>query len=221
MRRYVVAWCYLGGFAAVQGVYLVLGTPARGSFLAFASTSVASLEHDPLGSLAVSAFVAGGGLGGAVTWLPLIAVAMFGACRAIGGARTVAVCAAGHVIGTLVSEGIVAWRVRVGVLGGSYRHLTDVGPSYVVVSALTAAMLCVPWPWRDRSAWAWRILALAAMTLLIYPGRILSGLTSLDVAAVGHATAMATALLAVPAVRRQPGCPARDACPGSDACPDR
>ena len=195
IRRYAVAWCYLAGFVALQGTYLVLGVGARAALLTFASTSVANLEHDPAGSLMVSAFVSGGGLGGTVTWLPPIAIAMCGACHAIGGARTVAACAAGHVTGTLVSEGIVAWRVHAGALPDRYLHLTDVGPSYVVVSALVAAMACASWSWRARPAWVWRILAAAALLLLIYPGQIFSGLTSLDVAAVGHVTAITTALL--------------------------
>lgn len=195
MRRYAVACCYLAGFAAVQGTYLLLGAGARAALLTFASTSVANLEHDPAASLVVSAFVSGGGLGGTVTWLPLIAIAMCGACHAIGGARTVAACAAGHVIGTLASEGIVAWRVHAGVLPAGYLHLTDVGPSYVVVSALVAAIACASWSRRARSAWWWRLLAAVALLLLIYPGQVFSGLTALDVAAVGHVTAIITVLL--------------------------
>jgi rhomboid family protein len=181
----------------VQGVYLLLGPAARASFLGLASTSVANLQHDPVGCLVVSAFVSGDGAGGTLTWLPLIAVAMCGAVRAVGGRRTVAVCAAGHVIGTLVSEGIVACRVTSGALPDSYRYLTDVGPSYVVVSALVLALLFAPW-------W-WRFAAAVVMLLLIFPGQIFAGLTSLDVAAVGHVTAITTALAAalIPAVLRR------------------
>ena len=54
-------------------------------------------------------------------------------------------------IGSLVSEGIVAYRVDAGQLPVSDRHLTDVGPSYVVISAIVVAILC--------GAWAARILA--------------------------------------------------------------
>jgi hypothetical protein len=181
-------------FAAGQGTYLLLNPAARASFLAFASTSVANLIHDPLGCLAASAFVTGDDLAGTVTWLPLIAIALLGAARAVGPGRAVTVCAAGHVGGTLVSEGAIAWQVHAGALPGSYRYLTDVGPSYVAVSALAVTILCLPWPWRDRAARTWRILAAVALALLIYPGRIFSGLTSGDVAAVGHSTAIAVAV---------------------------
>jgi hypothetical protein len=184
-RRFAVAWVYLGCFVAAAAAYALLGPHAQATFVAWASTSVANLEHDPVGCLVVSAFVTGGGAGGVVTWVPVIALGMFGANRAVGGWRTVLVCAAGHVVGTLVSEGIVAWRVASGALPASYRHLTDVGPSYVVVSAVVVALLCAPA--------AWRVLAAADLLLLVFVARIFAGLSELDVAAVGHLTAIITA----------------------------
>lgn len=186
-RRYAAAWVYLGCFVVVQAGYALLGPRFQASFAAWASTSVANLAHDPVGCLVVSAFVAGGGAWSLVTWPPVIAVAMSGAVRAVGGRRTAAVCAAGHVVGTLVSEGIVAYRVSSGALPPSYRHLIDIGPSYVVVSALVAALLCGPL--------GWRALAALDLALLVFIGRIFGGLTSLDVAAVGHLTAMVTGLV--------------------------
>jgi len=189
-RRYAVAWTYLALFAAVQAGYALLRPAAQASFTAWASTSVANLEHDPVGSLVVSAFVTGGTGWGAAAWLPLIAIAMFGANGAVGNWRTVLVCAAGHVVGTLVSEGIVAWRVASGALPPAYRHLTDVGPSYVVVSALVVALLC--------AGWAWRCLAALDLLVLVFIARIFGGLASLDVSAVGHLTAIVTAAAVTP-----------------------
>lgn len=182
-----VALSYLGLFVAGQGTYLLLGASARAAFAAFASTSVANLTRDPVGCLVTSAFVTGGDLSGTLTWLPLIAIALWGAVRAVGTWRAVGVIAAGHIMGTLVSQGIIAWRVSSGALPDSYRHMIDVGPSYVVVSALTLALALAPWPWR--------LAAAAGMLLLIFPGQIFSGLTGLAVAAVGHAVAIAAALL--------------------------
>jgi hypothetical protein len=86
---------------------------------------VSNLEHEPIGPLVVSAFI---GPGNYLVWPVLIAVAMFGANRALGNARTALICVAGHVIGTLVSEGIVAYRVDAGQLPVADRYLTDVGP---------------------------------------------------------------------------------------------
>lgn len=195
VRRDGFAGCYLGLFVAGEAAYSLLNPAARASFLAFASTSVASLRHDPLGCLGASAFLTGGDLASAVPWLPLIAIALLGASRAAGPGRAIAVTVAGHVAGTLVSEGAVAWRVHAGALPDRYRHLTDVGPSYVVASALVLAIGALPWSRRDRRAWTWRVLAVGALALLIYPGRIFSGLASGDVAAVGHVTAIATAVV--------------------------
>lgn len=202
--RYVLACCCLACFLGGQGAYLFLSAPGRASLLGFASTSVANLTRDPLGCLAASVFVTGGNLGSTLTWLPLMAVALCGAARAAGPWRALGVAAAGHVIGTVVSEGLVAWRISTGALPGSDRFLTDVGPSYVVVSSLVLTMVCLPWSRRDRAAWTWRILAVLAMLLLIFPGHIYSGLFSLDVAAVGHMTATAVAAITVLGLRRRP-----------------
>jgi len=195
LRGYAVAWVYLGCFVAVQVVYARLGPHAQATFVAWASTSVANLEHHPVGCLVVSAFVTGGNAWAAMAWLPLIAIGLCGAVNAVGGWRTAAVCVAGHVVGTLVSEGIVAWRVAVGALPPGYRYLTDVGPSYVVVSAVVVAVLC--------GSRRWRLLAALDLVVLVFVVRIFSGITHLDVAAVGHLTAIATAAASVPLLTRR------------------
>ena len=192
-RRYAVAWVYLVCFAAVQVAYALLAPRAQAAFVTWASTSVANLERDPAGCLALSAFVTGGGVWSLVTWLPVIALAMFGANRGAGGWRLVVVCAAGHVVGTLVSESIVAWRVGSGALPASDLHLVDVGPSYIVVSAVVVALLCAPA--------AWRVLALTDLLVLVFIARIFAGLAELDVAAIGHLTAIMTAVAIVLVMR--------------------
>jgi hypothetical protein len=194
LRRYAVAWAYLGCFVIVEVVYGLLDPRAQATFVAWASTSVANLEHDPVGCLVVSAFVTGGSAWSAVGWLPWIAIALFGAVSAIGGWRTAVVAAAGHVVGTLVSEGIVAWRVHSGALPPGYRYLTDVGPSYVVVSAVVVALLC--------ASAGWRVLAALDAVVLLFVVQIFSGLTNLDVSAVGHLTAIVTAAVCVPLLAR-------------------
>jgi len=147
---------------------------------------VANLEHEPVLPLLLSAFVAPGYL---LTWPVLIALALFGANRAVGNARIALVCLAAHVIGTLVSEGIVAYRVDAGQLSAASRHLTDVGPSYVVVAAVVVALAL--------GTWLARALAAIDLVILVFPGAIFGGLSQLDVAAVGHLTAMLTAAAAV------------------------
>ena len=189
LGRYAFSWAYLGCFVVMELVYAQLTPHAQSELTAWASTSVVNLEHDPVGSLVVSAFVTGGS---PVAWTGLIALAVFGANRALGNAAVALVCLAGQVIGSLVSEGIVAYRVDAGQLPLSDRHLTDVGPSYVVMSAIVVAILC--------GAWAARILAVIDLLILAFPGDVFGGLGHLDVAAVGHVTAAATAAACTAAI---------------------
>jgi hypothetical protein len=182
--RYAFAWIYLVVFVITQLVYSRLDAATQISFTAWASTSVANLKTDPVGCLIVSAFVGGDPW----AWPVLIAVALFAACHVAGNRRVIIACVAGHVIGTLVSEGIVAYRVHVGQLPLADNHLTDVGPSYVVVAALVLTLI-----WPRRPAITPRALALVDLLVLIFPGGIFGGLTSLNVSAVGHLTSIATA----------------------------
>jgi len=182
LRAYAVSWAYLGCFVIMQVVYTLLSTHGQSELTAWASTSVVNLEHDPVGSLMVSAFIAGGS---PIVWTALIALALFPANRAFGNRGLALACVAGQVIGSLVSEGIVAYRVDAGQLPVADRQLTDVGPSYVVMSAIVVALLC--------GGWLARTLALLDLAILVFPGDIFGGLSNLDVAAVGHLTAAATA----------------------------
>jgi len=178
--RYAVAWTYLSLFLVVELICARLPPHAQAAFLGWASTSVHNLRYDPFGSLVVSAFVS---QGFALAWPLLIAMAMFGANQVLGNWRTVAVCAAGQVMGTLVSEGIVAYRVSQGLLPGSDQNLIDVGPSYVVVSAIAVAVL--------YGSWLARAAAALDLALLVSVGNIFGGLSALNLSAVGHAIALA------------------------------
>jgi hypothetical protein len=189
--RYAFAGAFLACFVAAELVYSQLDPAAQARLVAWASTSVANLEHEPVLPLLVSAFVAPGFF---VAWPVLIALALFGANRALGNGRTALVCLAGQVIGTLVSEGIVAYRVDAGQLSEANRHLFDVGPSYVVVSAVVVALAPRRQPpGQQRGTALVRALAAVDLVILVFPGNIFGGLSQLDVAAVGHLTAMLTA----------------------------
>jgi len=179
---YATAWLYMAWFAAAEAIYALLSRHDQTAFTAWASTSVHNLRHDPVGSLVASAFTT---QGAAITWLVLIALAMFGANAVLGNWRTAVVCAAGQVIGTIVSEGIVEYRVSRGLLPATDRHLIDVGPSYVVVSAIVVAIL--------YGSWIARAAAALDLALLVIVGNIFGGLSRLDVAPVGHVTAMIVA----------------------------
>ena len=88
-RRYLTASVFLGAFLIVSAIDAILPARDRPALAAWASTSVASLEHHPAGSLLLSAFIAGGS---AAIWPVLIALAMFGANRALGNAATAVIC---------------------------------------------------------------------------------------------------------------------------------
>jgi hypothetical protein len=182
---YAVAWAYLAGVTVCGVAYLLLPRADQAAVLRWTSTNVHNLHHDPVGCLITSAFFPSGSVG---AWPLLIALALFGACHVLGNWRTVVVCGAGHVIGTLVSEGIVAYRVDHGALPPADRYIIDVGPSYVVVAAIAVAVL--------YGGWLARAAALIDLAILAFVGDIFSGLGQLQVAAVGHTTAIATGAIA-------------------------
>ena len=179
LTRYAFSWLYLAAVCAAEIVYTLLPQNDRAAVLRWASTSVHNLRHQPVTSLVASAFFAGSHL---LAWPALIALAVFGANHALGNWRTALTCAVAHVAGTLVSEGIAAYRVSHGSLPGADRYLIDVGMSYVVVSAIAVALLYGPWLVRAAAA--------ADLLLLIFAGHIFAGLGELQVAAAGHLTAM-------------------------------
>ena len=185
-RRYAFAWWYLGTYVVAEVVYAALSPAAQAALDNWATTSVANLEHDPVGSLLFSAFI---GPGDYFALPLLIALAVFGANRALGNLRTAVICAAGHVIGTLVSEGIVAYRVGNGQLPAASRHLIDLGPSYVVMSAIVIALVC--------GSTAARVAAAVDLAILVFIGDIFGGLSRLAVPAVGHVTAALVAAVCV------------------------
>jgi hypothetical protein len=196
-RRYAVAWLYLIGFCAVEVSYELLSPGNQAALQRWASTSVHNLEHDPVGCLIVSAFVPSGFES---AWPFLIALALFGANHLLCNWRTLVTCGAGQLIGTLVSEGIVAYRVAAGTLPHADRYLVDVGPSYVVVAAIAVGLL-----W---GTWLIRAAAALDFALLIFVGQIFQGLSHLELSAVGHLTALITgagvgSLLRWQRIRRQ------------------
>ncbi len=176
---YAVAWAYLISFIVAQFIYGLLSPHDQDALTVWASTSVHNLHHNPIGTLIVSAFVSGEF---PIVWPVLITLAMFGANHALGNWRLAVVCVAGQVIGTLVSEGIVEYRVSRGVLPPLDRYLIDVGPSYVVVSAVMVALL--------YGTWLARAAAAADLAVLIALGHIFAGLSQLNYTPVGHLTAM-------------------------------
>lgn len=182
--RHAAAWIYLACVCLTELGYVLLPPPDRAVLLRWASTSVQNLTHHPLASLVASAFFPTSFLW---AWPILIALALFGATSVLGNWRTVVTCAAGQIVGTAVSEGIVAYRITAGSLPAADRFLLDVGPSYVVVAAIAVGLL--------HGGWLVRIAAGLNLVLLIFVGQIFAGLSRLDVAPVGHLTALLTGVI--------------------------
>ncbi|HEY1617845.1 MAG TPA: rhomboid-like protein [Streptosporangiaceae bacterium] len=185
LPRYAVAWCYVIAVTVAGIWYTLAPLAARQAVLSWSSTNVHNLHAHPAAAMVASAFFFSPGL--VPVWPALIALALFPACGVLGNWRTAVVCVAGHVIGTLVSEGIAGYRIDHGTLPASARYLLDVGPSYIVVAAIAVAIL--------YGGWLARGAALLDLALLAFVGDIFAGLGHLDVAAVGHVTAIATGVL--------------------------
>ncbi|OIJ85006.1 hypothetical protein BIV25_45170 [Streptomyces sp. MUSC 14] len=152
----------------------------------WASTDLANMDDHPVEALIASAF-----LFGTDPWACLRGIALAGAVLAFlvvrfGNMRAVALIAAGQVLGTLVSEGLLAARIAAGQADPALRATLDVGPSYVIVSALAAVVAAGARRWH-------RWTALAA--LAVRAPHITSGLTTLGVTPVGHVTALFTGML--------------------------
>src|SRR5260370_41279637 len=175
--NYAVAWTFLTAFVAAELVYLALPGHDQAALIGWASTSVSNLRHHPGGSLLVSAFFP---VESASAWPVLIALSMFGANRALGNWRMAAICAAGQGIGTLGSETIVACRGAHRLLPAADRYLIDIGPSYVVVSAVVIALLLGSCPSRAAAA--------IDLALLIGVGNIFGGLLQHELSAGGPLT---------------------------------
>jgi hypothetical protein len=142
------------------------------------STNLAHLIHDPWLVLPASALFTRGGLvyaliGCALCLAPLELVE--------GPRRALLIGLAGHVIGTLVSEAVVAIRIAVGDAPETARHALDVGPSYVLVAAAAAVIASTRADLRLRL-----VCALAVAPVFVYTAwRLPDG----RIDAIGHLTA--------------------------------
>ncbi len=192
-----LSWYALGGQSnGVQSLWLD-----------WASTSVANLAGHPVGALILSAFVGESGLD---QWLVLAAVGLATTGWVFGAWRTGLLVFTAHVVGTYLSEGVLAVRIAAHLAPRSDLHIRDVGPSYVVIAGLAAAVA--------YGRWAGRIPAALGLTLMAPTS--FTGLPRLEVAAIGHLCSVLVALCLgwfllprprPPKVSRQNADPIRDA----------
>jgi hypothetical protein len=114
--------------------------------------------------------------------LALVALGTVGAT--FGAWRTAVLVGAAHVLGTVLSEGILGLRIAAGAVPADQVHIQDVGPSYVVAGALVAGIGYACWPGR---------LVCAAGFAVVAPS-LFGGLLQLEVSALGHVSAILVAL---------------------------
>ncbi len=181
LRRYPVPLCYLAGLCLMSVIWdFFLSGSSQGQLVGWASTNVANLPHRPVSTLTLSAFITEDGV---LPWLVLASVSLFLLVRRFGNLRAAVLVISGHVVGTVVSEGMAAMRIHQGTLPGSDRYISDVGPSYIVAAALVGVIVAGPELWKRGVALAFWLLACTTW---------FAGLGDLDVPAIGHSVAMIT-----------------------------
>jgi hypothetical protein len=181
-RRLGLAVGYTSVLAVSTVVFHTRGAGTRQAWLNWTSTNLDNLGRHPVAAMVTSGLFAEGGV---VAWTVLALVGLGAAGWTFGNRRTLLLVAAAHVVGTLVSEGILAWRIAGGEEPASSRFIVDVGPSYVVVCALVAGA-CFGARW-------WRLAALLGFAVMA--PTLFSGLPDLEVSAIGHACSAAMGAL--------------------------
>jgi rhomboid family protein len=184
LRRYLLPIGYVTVLAVVSAVYAhVMSGSDQRSFVGWASTNVANLASRPVSALVVSAFLS---VDPIIVWAVLTTVGLILLVRRFGNLRSAILVVTAHVAGTAVSEGITGWRLAIGAAPTTVRHINDVGPSYVTVSALIAVAVF------GNSCWQ-RAVALACW--LVLAPFLFEGIAAFNVAAIGHVVSMLAGVL--------------------------
>ncbi|MER5637725.1 rhomboid-like protein [Kitasatospora sp. NPDC002227] len=160
------------------------------------STDGHNLIHRPL----VALFFSGWWVAGPA-WLPYFwgfALTVAPLERRVGPWRAAGVFAAGHVVGTLISQAVVAVAVATGSIGADALDSLDIGVSYGVLASIGALAGLLKPPGR--------VLALAGAGAMILH-QIVTGADL--VTDVGHPVALLVGIATWRRLRRGPGAPFR------------
>lgn len=164
---------YVVAFVVTTLIFRGLSTSGRATWLAWSSTNLVNLRDHPLSALAVSGLFTEGSL---ASWLLTALVGLGVTNRSLGNWRTATLVVSAHVVGTLISQGILAYLIAGGRAPASDRYIIDVGPSYVVACALVAGSL-----------YGLGVERLAALVgFILFAPHAFLGLPTLEVASVGH-----------------------------------
>jgi hypothetical protein len=183
------AWALALGYALLLGVVDtvvqrgLVGHPE--TVVAWLSTNLSVLTSAPVPLRAVPSLLGSALLtedGTGWHWLPFVLVGLVPTGQALGARPAAAVLAAVHVLATLASQVVLAWRIDHDLDSGTQRLVSDVGPSYVVVAALVFG-LADPLVGVRGARW-WR--AGCAAALVVLAPSLFDGLTTWQVAPLGH-----------------------------------
>jgi len=160
-------------------------------FLRQRSTNIHELSSNPVRVLVASAMWIDGG-----RWLPYVVLySLFHAPaeRWLGTSRWLAVCAAAHVLATLISEGALLWGIRHGMAPESAVNTLDIGVSYALAGVAAVLVYRIPAPWR---------YVYGFVVLLVYAVPLVTGRTFTD---LGHFTSALIGFGCYPLVRGRRG----------------
>lgn len=178
----ITAAAYAGMFAVSNAVLRIQPPAVQSAWLDWASTDLVNLDRHPVRSMIVSAVVDDSDV---LAWIALSLIALVAAGHTLGNLRCAVVVTVAHIMGTVVSEGVLAQQIASGAAPAVERVSLDIGPSYVVVAALTVGIAYGRWPARLASGIAFILLA----------PHLFGGLSHLEVGPVGHCCAIAVGLL--------------------------
>ncbi|MFF4031944.1 rhomboid-like protein [Streptomyces sviceus] len=156
-------------------------------FLRQRSTNIHELSSNPLRVLVSSAMWIDSG-----HWLPYVVLySLFHAPaeRWLGTARWLAVCAAAHVLATLISEGALLWGIGHGMAPASAVNTLDIGVSYALAGVVAVLVYRIPEPWRYVYGFA---------VLVVYAVPLVTGRTFTD---LGHFASVLIGFGCCPLVR--------------------
>jgi len=173
----VTAGFYVGLFAVTNALLRSQSSAVRWAWFSWASTDLVNLADHPVGSMVLSAFVDDSDV---LAWVGLGLIGLVSAGQTVGNLRCIVLMTVSHVVATMVSEGMLMVRIVAGRAPATERISLDIGPSYVVVAALTVGIVYGGWPARILSGIAFAVLA----------PHLFGGLQRLDVGPVGHCCAI-------------------------------
>ncbi|MER5517030.1 MULTISPECIES: rhomboid-like protein [unclassified Streptomyces] len=156
-------------------------------FLRQRSTNIHELSDNPVRVLVASAMWIEGG-----HWVPyafLYTVFHAPAERWLGTGRWLAVCAAAHVLATLISEGALLKGIHDGIVPYTAVNTMDIGVSYALAGVMAVLAYRIATPWR---------YAYVAVVLLVYGLPLTESPTFTD---LGHFVATLIGLACYPLVR--------------------